>query len=176
MYTYQFSSRTDLKRGKQASMEPHLQPKLSLSHIRHKKVPDSKVRFILPWLHFQKSLIKKPRGSERWSLGCHLTLKARFSKLIYDYDNLVTKIIFNTALFLSRTIFSINIMVLYIQPKISLECCEKLNLQIPMKKNTEPTFNGSRGECSFSLLTKGQIKISPMSHVKHNSLHLGWGG
>lgn len=33
------------------------------------------------------------------------------------------------------------------------------------KENTEPAFNSSREECSFSFLTKGLIKISSMSNV-----------
>lgn len=33
------------------------------------------------------------------------------------------------------------------------------------KKNTEPAFNGSREEHSFSFLTKGLIKISSMSNA-----------
>lgn len=32
-------------------------------------------------------------------------------------------------------------------------------------KNTEPTSNGSRGECFFSFLTNGYIQVFPMSNA-----------
>lgn len=45
-------------------------------------------------------------GQNRWSLGCHLALKLGFSKSIYNYNNLVTKMISNTSLVLNQAIFS----------------------------------------------------------------------
>lgn len=85
------------------------------------------------------------------SLGCHLVLKLVFSKLIYKSGNLVTKIMFNTALLLNQITFSLNITALYIQSECSIFKSRMLEknsiLQMPTTKNTEPTSNGSRGEC-----------------------------
>lgn len=105
-------------------------------------------------------------GQNRWSLGCHLALKLGFSKSIYNYNNLLTKMISNTALVLNQAIFSWNTMALYTEPKGSLghgknSICKCQQQQ----QNTEPAFNGSRKECSFSFLTKGLIKISSMSNA-----------
>lgn len=75
-------------------------------------------------------------------------LKLGFPKLISNYDHLVTKILFNTALFLSQTIFSLDIIALYRKPKICLEHYGNFNLRIPTKKNTQPTFNGLEEDAS----------------------------
>lgn len=73
----------------------------------HKKVPDLKRRFYskhsLIMVSPLEFICKKHWGGEvkiDGLLGV-LALKLGFSKLIHNYDNLVTKIIFNTVLFLN---------------------------------------------------------------------------
>lgn len=72
----------------------------------------------------------------------------------------------NTSLVLNQAIFSWNTMALYTEPKGSLGHGKNSIYKCQQQQqNTEPAFNGSREERSFSFLTKGLIKISSMSNA-----------